>query len=427
MSGEPSSKRAKTETTSQTSSDNAKQNDGQMPVSAVQVQANPPDIFKLDVDCCEEIFEWLSIKDLHSFGQTCKRMNRIAGKYFQQNYSNAHIRSREDGGIEYVHTNLDGFSEFIENIEFDSTFVTLSILFDSSDSPFWNKEHCSPVNEYAYIGANCKSLKTINIAYPHHFKTEGFHLMREIFTKVETLDFGRGEFNGGILDLCPNLKRLRGYITEDQFHDLFTLNKCPKLELIRLPWCKRVERMSGFLDQLSNIQNLEIVCDVLLENKVEFLSASVKFDNLSIELDFDMFDGRRVPDFCFTEFCSILNELYDRGFYKRLHFTSFGICCMGFKQIASICALESLEMVENESPRASFDQDVYNLVMPVMPNLKKISIDTSYSEMDTATVPMQLPNLEQISFGRDTSMEQILPFIRWSKKLSQITCERAVA
>lgn len=58
---------------------------------------NRHDILKLNDDCCEEIFEYLSIKDLYSFGQTCKRMNRIAGIHFQRNYPDAHIIGRPKG------------------------------------------------------------------------------------------------------------------------------------------------------------------------------------------------------------------------------------------------------------------------------------------------------------------------------------------
>lgn len=44
------------------------------------------DIFKLNAICCDDLFEWLSIKDLYSLGQTCKRMHRLTGLYFQENF-----------------------------------------------------------------------------------------------------------------------------------------------------------------------------------------------------------------------------------------------------------------------------------------------------------------------------------------------------
>ena len=40
----------------------------------VQNEEPTPAIFKLNAICCDDLFEWLSLEDLHSLGQTCKRM-----------------------------------------------------------------------------------------------------------------------------------------------------------------------------------------------------------------------------------------------------------------------------------------------------------------------------------------------------------------
>ena len=37
-----------------------------------------PKIFKLNIDCFDEIFEYLSLKDLHSLGQTYRTMQQVA-------------------------------------------------------------------------------------------------------------------------------------------------------------------------------------------------------------------------------------------------------------------------------------------------------------------------------------------------------------
>lgn len=34
-------------------------------------------IFALNIDCFEEIFDYLSLKDVHSFGQTCKALQKV--------------------------------------------------------------------------------------------------------------------------------------------------------------------------------------------------------------------------------------------------------------------------------------------------------------------------------------------------------------
>lgn len=53
------------------------------------VEANgeqQPQVFKLDVDCWDEILDWLSIVDVLSFGRTCKGFHRVAGDYLKWKY-----------------------------------------------------------------------------------------------------------------------------------------------------------------------------------------------------------------------------------------------------------------------------------------------------------------------------------------------------
>lgn len=46
-------------------------------------------MFRLNIDCFDEIFDYLSMEDLYSLGETCTRMQQIAGQYFKSHYSNA--------------------------------------------------------------------------------------------------------------------------------------------------------------------------------------------------------------------------------------------------------------------------------------------------------------------------------------------------
>lgn len=83
-------------------------------MSDVPVEAK---IFKLDIDCFDEVFEYLSLKDLHSVGQTCKFMQQVAGQYFRRNYIKAEKFTNDDGiytvssGSNRV--KISGFNQFI--------------------------------------------------------------------------------------------------------------------------------------------------------------------------------------------------------------------------------------------------------------------------------------------------------------------------
>lgn len=87
------------------------------------VSSNPnderPRIFKLNIDCFDEIFDYLSTEDLLGIGQTCKMMQQVVGEYFKKNYTAASMFGGNDGiyrvfsinGTERAET--AGFNKFI--------------------------------------------------------------------------------------------------------------------------------------------------------------------------------------------------------------------------------------------------------------------------------------------------------------------------
>lgn len=104
-----------------------------------------PAIFKLHAICCDDWFEWLSFEDLHSLGQTCKRMHRLIGLYFQNNFSKTFSCKKqhiyEINEIYEGRVRLDGFIQFAQSITF---------------------ERRNNDKDYQYIGTNCYSLRKIH-------------------------------------------------------------------------------------------------------------------------------------------------------------------------------------------------------------------------------------------------------------------------
>ncbi|XP_055303101.1 uncharacterized protein LOC129568817 isoform X4 [Sitodiplosis mosellana] len=45
-----------------------------------------PRLFKLTLECFDEIFEYLSSRDMLAIGQTCKTMQQVVGEYVKANY-----------------------------------------------------------------------------------------------------------------------------------------------------------------------------------------------------------------------------------------------------------------------------------------------------------------------------------------------------
>lgn len=44
---------------------------------------------KLDKDCFDELFEYLSLKDFNAFALTCKTIHELALDFYKRNYSEA--------------------------------------------------------------------------------------------------------------------------------------------------------------------------------------------------------------------------------------------------------------------------------------------------------------------------------------------------
>lgn len=76
-------------------------------------------ILKLDIDCGDNAFDYLTLEDLVSIGKTCKRMQQLAGYCFQQKFSS--FASCGSDGItrffRYYRTNVEHFAPFIQKIQ----------------------------------------------------------------------------------------------------------------------------------------------------------------------------------------------------------------------------------------------------------------------------------------------------------------------
>lgn len=61
-------------------------------IKNVEVQeGRSSSILVLSKECFDAIFDCLSIEDVYAMGRTCKKMQRLAGDYFQRTYSGIEI------------------------------------------------------------------------------------------------------------------------------------------------------------------------------------------------------------------------------------------------------------------------------------------------------------------------------------------------
>ncbi|XP_031634968.1 uncharacterized protein LOC116348194, partial [Contarinia nasturtii] len=237
---------------------------------------SPPKIFKLNIDCFDEIFEYLGVKDLHSFGQTCKRMNKVAGEYFKQNHSSAEIFCEKDG-IHTVYSDKDGV---IDNLIQTSGFIK----FIPCISINYRFESTQPMGPLKYIKSHISEFEATNHIYLWKLciKNETVENFKQLLPQLEILQHRHctmyGDFYDLILKHCKNLREIYiqesdvGYRINGKLNWL--LQEYPKLERLELmpddsykfEELVEFEELREFFVRNPNVQRFSITLEYLWHN-----------------------------------------------------------------------------------------------------------------------------------------------------------------
>lgn len=362
---------------------------------------NSPSIFMLNVYCFHEIFDWLSLKDLIAIGKTCKRLQLIAGDFFQMNYAAKSGRGENDGiYISSMQSNI--FCRYIKKISI------------SGDR----------LGAYQFIGSNCTdSIKHLRV---YGFLPDGgFECITNILNGVEMLEmnesFIKGEFFEKHLKYCPNVKSLSvsrsGYI-QDKSIVIGTDNKWmgrtyPKLIHFELTdsFELKSNELKIFFEQNPSIRTFSTDARSLWENRRTILNTNVKLDIFVINIcQSKIVDANNQPISIKDSVYNILVELYSRGFYKRLHLYVYFVDQTNLDKMFSLSAIEML------------NGDVVRLE-GALTDLKTLAICYGDEILNMHNIPNKLLKLERIYFSEITS-DRVLSFVCYSPKLRQIKIRR---
>lgn len=376
------------------------QNRNQNGVAGLSNAESPPKIFKLSIDCLNEIFEYLNLKDLSSFGRTCTRMNKVAGEYFKQNFvavSNVYERNGFCTHFVDENVNVSTFTRFITCIKFPQ---------DDDD------DH-DEINRYRYIQRHINDFESIrHIDFGNtYINTEKMELMKKILPQLETVeilrDLNEPQFDGDLFELllkhCVNLKNFH-FRCKYGFHidkDDWLLHQYPKLEHFEFMCLNskgQVDKLRECLILNSNILKFRTNSDFLLSHRDIFLKCKLQLDVLEIYLR-----GNK----CFE----LLNQLYEIGFYKRLYI----FCADDDKNCISLVPLSPLGF---ETLYIPYDDDSYNLTK--LTHLKELSLTAKPDFEEMQILANSLVNLERLYLAYCDNVDNILPFIRHSQKMKKI-------
>lgn len=363
----------------------AEQNQNQVAVAvagAVPPNGVPqPQIFKLNTDCLDKVFDCLSMRDILSFGRTCKGLKWVAGEYLKENFSQRRPQCNEEGYLYDANERctVTDFCQYIQEIELQGP-VTESL---------WNLvSKCTSLN---HIELNCVDLTETSIK-----------VIEGVLETVEKISLDcevEGNVYDNFLKRCVSLKYLR-------FTDYTgLLQKYPALERLNLWYDGPFENneLNTFFELNPQVRNLSIMV-YILENRDYLTNSNINLDNLSVY-------GVCGEDF--GHVLDILSELYQRGFYKNLHIQIWS--SPSKNELATLQGLTTLHVDGN-------------VELPSMPSLKELGFFADLTNLrneglNVAEIPKLCSHLERL-FIIESCVDDFMPFICHSQHLVEIEIAR---
>lgn len=363
------------------------------PAESTSLTPVQPAIFKLNINCLHEIFEWITLNDLISIAGTCKLLHHAAGDFFHRNYLSREI-TIHNGSIFIPHREINIFIDHIPRISISCTNLRLNRL----------------------IGEQCKSLRHIRLQ--GSLLEDRIEHLKHILRHVEMIDVvecpNREEFYEFFLQHCSNVKSLSvqrlykiqnsaNIIGNDNDWMLRTYPTLKHFELIDVYELKQNELLT-FFQQNPQVQTFSTDSYSFCANRNTFLSsAGIQLDQLAIE-----FTSESIA----AETIDLLNELYDRGFFKRLHVYVY----VDYMNEARNYIERILSMPLASNALEMFHGSFGRIPQPLK-NLKILGI--LHDSLLSINIPETFPNLERIyiPFG---NIHQLLPFIRDAVNLKAI-------
>lgn len=299
----------------------AEENQNQAAITATANNESPPRIFKLNTDCTDEVFDLLTLKDIHSMGETCKTMQLVAGEYFHWNFIGTRMIYVRAAKLR--HSEFRGGNYWVEfrdrYFNFDATgfpkFIQKIVIFG----------HRNENEDFRLIGKSCESLKDIYFSGVSLDATK-IELIKTVLDNVEVLNLCHVKLDGetyeNFLQFCPKLKRLcitnifkpspkRSLIGTSKE---WTQRNYPTLEHLGLELRGSpltIDWLTDFFDRNPHLKSFAVNYSFFLANINLFFQVKVKLDVFTLEINSSCSSLEAI--------CPGLNQLHKQGFYKRLH------------------------------------------------------------------------------------------------------------
>lgn len=325
----------------------------------------------LNIDCMNELLDWLPLNSLCAFSQTCKRIQQTVKNYFRWKYPSEEF----DVGDEFV------FDE--QHLKCFGNDVQKLLLFDSS------------IADYKFAASNInRNLREIQ--FDRTFKQENritkehIHSIRPILENVKTVSIVNSSFTEGspeyLLECCKKIENFSFEVGKDPRKNRFQFQKYPTIRNIEMHFHVKAN-VTEAITALKE-QNLQLDELVLLFCKEHANAMETVFN--------------------------ILDAMYEQKCYKHL-FVMFEKKSMVSDNINRIASLQGLAgLACSYTINASLDNHLNDIAR--LQNIKYLNINWLLENCDQFAKDLQqLIELETSVI----SMDAIVSFVRYSVMLSR--------
>lgn len=355
-------------------------------------------IFKLNDDCWEKIFDYMSFEEFSAISQTCKRIHQISEFYFHKHF----------GEIGEIWGNNNGASTSFRTVDAEQNFlhkfIHKVVIFEEIQNHLRSKLYCS--------------LNTLKLCEFTLINSQ-LVFIREVLPNIEVVQLDECVIEMNFmtfLRFCTNIKSLSVCNCEFESDDYnWMLQRYPTLERFHFTpeeYFVQNDELKTFLELNPNIKRLTITADCLWTNSNAFMASNVHLDCLVVDFRDNSRCAKKLSN-KMTHFSEILFELQVRGFYKSLHIR---VIYMDDEQCEEfITTLSSLETMQ----KLTIIPDVN---ISALLNLKELCIGWIHKNKNIETLAISLIKLERVYFYEATT-DDILPFIRHGARLNVIKIE----
>lgn len=338
----------------------------------------------------DENFDYLSLKDLEVFGQTCKCSQQAVCQFYHKNFA---IRACcYDGNI------------WLENYQIQTNcfhpFVRRILMIDGN-LRFFQSNQFKSLKEIEFYDGQLRAIENVIQILP------SLETVKFVFCRLN------GEVHETILKFCKHLKHLyvrdndsngmSRYILIGTSNDWLTKHY-PTLEHFEINSQHNFDEVIEFLRINSNIRTFSTTIKFLIANMRSIQASNIKLDVLTI-LHTEAFISNSV----LNQFMSQLTALRNKGFFQQLHLY-FYLTRKEYDYPVHLLALVT-------TLHRRFDHQPF--ILSPLVNLERLYLSRTNKIHEFDATLTKLTKLKFIHF-RNIAIDTVLPFIRSMPHLREI-------